>query len=229
MMNHQPTTRDARSLTPQLSNENNIGGELNEQKSAVKRSRNRQVSFTDVTIREYKLTIGDHPCCQYGPPTGLDWDYEEVHFSGVEEYEAGRGPRWKNPCLSYFRRKEILIGAGFAEKELRAATRQKEYCNFQRQVSKTISYVWRIEDALESLSRKTSRAAKSIMRRVRRANIMPSVHEHEASKRSKIFCARSTTSRRSISTSEGGDASSSITEEEEFRYQSGRDTHGNIL
>ena len=178
-----PAQRQIQPLMSQLNNkEHGTRGASTEQKRVFEDRRPREVSFTDVTIREYKLTIGDHPCCKYGPPTSLSWDYEEVHKSSINDYEAGRGPRRKYLCLSYIRRREILInGAGFTEKDLRAAIRQKDYCNFQRQVSRTISSLWRVEDSLQSLSRKTSRAAKSIKRKIRKAIVMPSLCD-EASK-----------------------------------------------
>eukprot|EP00814_Leptocylindrus_danicus_P021041 CAMPEP_0116011124 /NCGR_PEP_ID=MMETSP0321-20121206/4390_1 /TAXON_ID=163516 /ORGANISM="Leptocylindrus danicus var. danicus, Strain B650" /LENGTH=148 /DNA_ID=CAMNT_0003480315 /DNA_START=209 /DNA_END=655 /DNA_ORIENTATION=+ len=115
------------------------------------------------------MTIGDHPCCEYGPPTSLDWEYEEVHDSSLDEYEATRVPRRKRGemALHYWRRKNILMAiAGFTEDDLKRATRRKDFCRFQRQVTNTFSSVWRVEDALESVARKTKRAMVNMRNRV---------------------------------------------------------------
>ena len=131
--------------------------------------RNPKVSFTTISIREYKMTVGDHPCCQYGPPTSLDWEYEEVYDSSLDEYEATRSPRRKHSgmVLYYRKRTSILMAVyGFTEDELRRATKQKDFCRFQRQVTNTFSSIWRVEDALESLRRKTKRILVSVRKRV---------------------------------------------------------------
>jgi len=53
----------------------------------------KQLSFKDVTIREYGLTVGDHPSCSSGPPLSLDWKYTETHSTPLEVYERIRPPR----------------------------------------------------------------------------------------------------------------------------------------
>jgi hypothetical protein len=37
----------------------------------------RRVSFSKIEIREYSVTIGDHPLCQDGLPLSLDWEHSE--------------------------------------------------------------------------------------------------------------------------------------------------------
>lgn len=37
----------------------------------------RKVHFGSVLIRDYNVTLGDHPSCSYGPPLTIDWDYQE--------------------------------------------------------------------------------------------------------------------------------------------------------
>jgi hypothetical protein len=58
----------------------------NSSKSSLKqsgssRSLKGNVSFTNLSIREYNLEIGDNPSCSYGVPISLGWDYEERHES----------------------------------------------------------------------------------------------------------------------------------------------------
>jgi BRCT domain type II-containing protein len=45
--------------------------------SASNRSLNRNVSFTNLSIREYNVELGDNPSCSFGVPISLGWDYEE--------------------------------------------------------------------------------------------------------------------------------------------------------
>ncbi|CAB9522580.1 affinity nitrate transporter 2 [Seminavis robusta] len=61
------------------------------------RTRKRRVRFSHVGIRNYKTTIGDNPCCSYGPPLSLDWEYceedEEGYYLGrvpIDYYEASK-------------------------------------------------------------------------------------------------------------------------------------------
>jgi hypothetical protein len=53
----------------------------------------RSVVFLNVIIREYSVTIGDHPCCTMGCPLSLDWDYLAESITSLDVYEAQRSPR----------------------------------------------------------------------------------------------------------------------------------------
>lgn len=58
----------------------------NSSKSSLKqsgssRSLKGNVSFSNLSIREYNVEIGDNPSCSYGVPISLGWDYEEHHES----------------------------------------------------------------------------------------------------------------------------------------------------
>lgn len=123
----------------------------------------RSVTFGVVNIREYDLTLGDHPDCSFGPPMSLDWCYEEVYESELEYYETHREPRRKpyQMIQNYFRRKNILMAcAGFSERDLKKATREVERCKFKRAITKKFLPAWKVEDALQSAARKTKRAVK---------------------------------------------------------------------
>jgi hypothetical protein len=37
----------------------------------------KRVSFSTVEVREYSLTVGDHPFCRDGLPITLDWEFNE--------------------------------------------------------------------------------------------------------------------------------------------------------
>ena len=71
----------------------------------------RHVSFGVMHIREYSQILGDHPCCQEGPPVSLGWDYSPQSTCSVDDYETKRclGRRHRNDLrLSFEDRREIL-------------------------------------------------------------------------------------------------------------------------
>jgi hypothetical protein len=56
-------------------------------------SSSRKVGFGAVEIRQYKQTLGDHPCCTLGCPLQLDWEYIDSQTLSLDTYEAQRSPR----------------------------------------------------------------------------------------------------------------------------------------
>jgi hypothetical protein len=52
-----------------------------------------KVAFSTVKVRQYTITIGDHPCCNAGYALSLDWDYETLPDQSLEAFEAGHGQR----------------------------------------------------------------------------------------------------------------------------------------
>eukprot|EP00980_Cylindrotheca_fusiformis_P006500 scaffold1378_cov137-Cylindrotheca_fusiformis.AAC.13 len=83
------------------------------------------VQFKDVDVREFRMTLGDHPSACSGPPVRLDWDSSpESRIMELEEYEKGRQPRRnrRQLKLSLQRRHNILvIERGFTFEEVKAA------------------------------------------------------------------------------------------------------------
>lgn len=74
-------------------------------------STDRGVSFSCLQIREFNMTLGDHPSAVSGPPVALDWDSQaEERTVNLDEYERTRNPRRKRRQLklSYKDRKKIL-------------------------------------------------------------------------------------------------------------------------
>jgi hypothetical protein len=47
-----------------------------------------RVQFSNIEIRSYTITIGDHPCCTIGCPITLDWDYTVQDVVSVLDYET---------------------------------------------------------------------------------------------------------------------------------------------
>lgn len=94
-----------------------------------------RVAFDTVTVRDYHVTLGDHPSCTKGVPLSLDWEYTQLPPKKVDAYEYQRGPKRRKErtelVLSSFQRKEILGGLGFSRKEMKQ--RKRELRRIQRQ------------------------------------------------------------------------------------------------
>jgi len=53
----------------------------------------RKVSFSNLEIREYPITLGDNPGGTMGPPISLDYQKGETQMVMLEDYENKRPPR----------------------------------------------------------------------------------------------------------------------------------------
>jgi hypothetical protein len=87
----------------------------------------KHVVFANVEVREYAVTVGDHPCCTMGCPLTLDWDYSVARSTSVEDYESQRGPRRSRDELKTTapeRMRLLSEDAGLSDGELRRATRK---------------------------------------------------------------------------------------------------------
>lgn len=51
------------------------------------------VSFSTVDVREYAVTIGDHPYCSSGVPLALDWSVTTFHSVDLAAFEDNHPPR----------------------------------------------------------------------------------------------------------------------------------------
>lgn len=98
----------------------------------------RNVSFTNLEIREYTIALSDHPGCSYGPPIQLGWDYQDRQSVEVDEYEKHRPPR-RSPhqlVLSYNVRRYLLLKrAGYSKSELQHAMKEVERVKRGRMVT----------------------------------------------------------------------------------------------
>jgi hypothetical protein len=120
----------------------------------------REVSFKNVVVRGYCMTLGDNPSCSFGPPVCLDWNYEDMGTVTLERYEAQRGKRrtLRQMVMSYYLRVEILERAGHNENEIKSVTRQVNKHRRQRETTKFFAPVMGVESALKSAGRKAKRA-----------------------------------------------------------------------
>mmetsp|Transcript_12673 Transcript_12673/g.19489 ORF Transcript_12673/g.19489 Transcript_12673/m.19489 type:complete len:204 (-) Transcript_12673:62-673(-) len=94
----------------------------------------RRVSFSSVEIREYSITVGDHPHCKGGLPMSLDWGYTGKKTSHcVNAYEKTKVRNLHQPSelkpkkLDYVQRKQRLSHVtGYTEERLLDIAKLKE-------------------------------------------------------------------------------------------------------
>ena len=101
-----------------------------------------RVSFDTVTVRDYHVTLGDHPSCAKGVPLSLDWEYTQLPPKKIDAFEYQRGPKRRKErtelVLSSFQRKEILRGLGFSRKEMKQRKRELRRIRRQRRTTKIL-------------------------------------------------------------------------------------------
>ena len=79
-------------------------------KSKRKASPKRSVSFSSVEVREYAVTVGDHPFCFDGLPLTLDWEHTPDATVYDIEVSRQRMEKYRLPKrLSYEERREKLF------------------------------------------------------------------------------------------------------------------------
>uniref|UniRef100_A0A7S4RZQ0 Uncharacterized protein n=1 Tax=Ditylum brightwellii TaxID=49249 RepID=A0A7S4RZQ0_9STRA len=122
----------------------------------------RHVTFDSVIIRDYGMILGDHPCCSYGPPVTLDWDYLEYEPLKVDEYEFHHSLRrpLKQLNLNYFRRLKLLEMAGTSEEDLKTSKKDVSKIKRSRSVTRYFVSAQPVEAAVESAVRKFKRVLK---------------------------------------------------------------------
>jgi hypothetical protein len=125
--------------------------------------KSREVSFHSISIRHYPMILGDNPAVSIGSPVQLDWDYHGEEKHDLDIYEVERRPRRKlrHLVLSYYRRKDILLQAGYDENEMRSKERQLEKMKRQRKTTGFFLPVSKLEEAFQSAGRKVKRAGKA--------------------------------------------------------------------
>lgn len=130
-----------------------------ENKKQIKRS----ISFSNLQVREYDLTIGDNPSVSYGPPVQLSWRYSESSRD-LEEYEnekqldrsrGRRSSRVEN--ISWAKREALLKRQGFSQDDIDARMKEVNKVKQGRSVTRALVVTGRTEEALESAGRKLKR------------------------------------------------------------------------
>ena len=128
----------------------------------IKKKKPLHVKFNSIQIRNYDITLGDNPSCNYGPPVTLDWNYDEMEPISVDAYEEGRGrpPRKMHQLhmLSRQRANLLKITAGVTDDEITAAMDEMRKIQKERNMTKMGSPLLKLQEVAESAGRKFQRS-----------------------------------------------------------------------
>ena len=128
----------------------------------------RTVSFSQLEIKEFRMSLGDHPCSSTGPPVMLDWESQPTleRVVSLDEYERMRSPRRKRNKLrlSYRERKSVLEDQqGFTTEEVNKAWAEAIKIRQQRhETLRRSPFQNTLDDVYESWQRKCHRAAEAV-------------------------------------------------------------------
>ena len=119
----------------------------------------RNVSFTQIHVRDYPMTLGDNPSCVMGTPVTLDWDYQQQAPLAVEEYEAHRPARRNRYEMRLHEqaRQDILRAAGVSRTDMKVQQEQISRTRRQRAATITLLPLEPLEALVESARRKVKR------------------------------------------------------------------------
>jgi len=138
------------------------------------KAQTKQIKFNTVEIREYHIVLSDNPACGYGPSIEIGWEYTTTNCFKVSQYENERiGQRRREKhgrpsqlYLSQVRREAMLKEAGYNEKEVKTAVRNKRRAQYQRSMSTCLSLGTRIDATVKGIKkeRKVMRAVRNLQR-----------------------------------------------------------------
>jgi len=121
----------------------------------------RNVSFTRLEIKEFNMTLGNHPSAVTGPPVMLDAKPTREHVIDMESYEKARQPRRtrKQLKLTFEARRGILENdRGFTVSQVKEAWSEALMIRKQRQETRQRTpqqQLW--DEVYESAVRKANR------------------------------------------------------------------------
>ena len=139
--------------------------------------RNRRVSFSTVTIREYERILGDNPSCSCGPSIGIGWEFSEEETLPVSLWESWRETERQPERLVLGRdeREEMLLDLGYNHKVIAQAVREiVKVKNKRRQTIHNLSASG-MEELMETAGRKVKKGILSLKRRKNEVTMMNKV------------------------------------------------------
>ncbi|CAB9501443.1 affinity nitrate transporter 2 [Seminavis robusta] len=110
--------------------------------AAPPKKKKRVVHFESVQVREYNITIGDHPFCSKGAPITLDWEFSEGATLPLELYESSkkRSSRRRRRSRSRMlmdpiQRRDLLWRFGHHLDEIEVAAKENEKEKFRQSIN----------------------------------------------------------------------------------------------
>mmetsp|Transcript_10800 Transcript_10800/g.30947 ORF Transcript_10800/g.30947 Transcript_10800/m.30947 type:complete len:164 (-) Transcript_10800:305-796(-) len=131
-------------------------------------SSKKSVSFGDITIVTFAMTLGDNPAVSQGVPVALAWESENTSTQSLELYEYFRNDsdshpkrrRGKRLAISMERRARIILQAGFSLSDIAATAMEIEDIKKSRADSLTKTEGW---DRIGLLLKKSGKVPKDIL------------------------------------------------------------------
>ena len=125
----------------------------------------RSVSFDKVDIKEFPMTLGDHPSAVSGPPVALDWErILRERCVLLDEYEASRSPRRNRKQLKLsLRDRRGELQKQFSAEEVNQAWKEARAIREQRR--ETIQrgmFMMLFDDMVETTTRKFHKMGESL-------------------------------------------------------------------
>lgn len=127
--------------------------------------KNRTVSFSQIHVRDYEITVGDNPGGLQGTPVSLGWQYQQHAAIPVSEYEQHRPQRRSRqelylPCGA--RQDMLLHSGGLSRSEVVAAEAAADKIRKQRARTKAWIPLQTLEVLIESATRKAKRMGRIV-------------------------------------------------------------------
>lgn len=98
-----------------------------------------KVSFSDVHVRMYPVTLGHNPGGVEGPPLSLSWNYTSLGRATLEDFESHRQKcqrrNQRNLHIPASRRVTLLRTAGFSDQQIYEAAQEAAIDRECRRVS----------------------------------------------------------------------------------------------
>merc|ERR1712232_331139 len=161
--NHKLGTKSLDDIDDEMTTSSSTSNDNNNKLTCDKRN----VSFNNISIREYDLTIGDNPSVSKGIPISLDWNYENVvDDMCLEAYESNRiyNRRGRDEMrLNRFQRENILLYSyGHTRSEIRAAYEENIKIKKEREQTNKRLNLMNVEEKIE----KAVRGVRKMKRRL---------------------------------------------------------------
>lgn len=121
----------------------------------------KSVRFDQIAIREFGVTLGDHPGTGMGPPITLEWDHHTEHVIPLDAYEQAfdekqQRRRGRELLMPGKLRHEILI-ANHSDVDIRKAQRQAGRIRSSRSMAVATTDIEPFEIVFQSVVRKFKR------------------------------------------------------------------------
>eukprot|EP01083_Nonionella_stella_P016992 47454_1 len=134
---------------------------ISEPQEKPSHKRERKIRFGTVSVRNYGRILGDHPCCSYGPPLSIDWEYHQHEPLDVNVYESeniSTRKTMRQLALNYYQRKYLL--SDYSESDFKAVKKEVKRVKSNRYITRRLACFHPVEAALESACRKLKRLPK---------------------------------------------------------------------